>query len=85
MDGKQIFVSLSHGAQVGLSLLGVVNSYQAIRKLQGYEETTRKLAKWSSVVEEELYRTQTTQASGAIAVRLPQHQPHPHNPHNLHH
>jgi hypothetical protein len=70
MDGRTIFVSLSHGSLVGLSLFGAVNSYTAITKLQGYEETTKKLAKWSTTVEQELYKTRTTQGSGAIAVRL---------------
>lgn len=68
MDSRRIFVSLSHGSQVGLSLFGVANSYVAITKLQGYEATTKKLAKWSTTVEEELYKTRTTQATGAIAV-----------------
>lgn len=68
MDGKSTFVSITHGALVGLSLFGVVNSYVAITKLRGYEDTTKKLAKWSSVVENELHKTRTTQASGALAV-----------------
>lgn len=71
MDPRTIFVSLSHGSMVGLSLFGVANSYLAITNLQGYEATTKKLAKWSTVVEQELHKTRTTQASGAVAVRLP--------------
>ena len=68
MDGRAIFVRISHSALIGLSLYGAVCSYAAITKLRGYEETTKKLAKWSSVVEQELYKTRTTQASGAMAV-----------------
>lgn len=68
MDGRAIFVRVSHSVLIGLSLYGAVCSYVAITKLQGYEETTKKLAKWSSVVEQELYKTRTTQASGALAV-----------------
>lgn len=68
MDGRQIFVRVSHSVLVGLSLFGVACSYFAITKLRGYEETTKKLAKWSNVVEQELSKTRTTQASGAIAV-----------------
>ena len=68
MEGKVVFVTVQHLCQVLLSLYGAYFSYIAITKLRGYEETTRKLAKWSKVVEDELYRTQTTQATGAGAV-----------------
>lgn len=68
MDGRQIFVRVTHCALVGLSLFGIACSYFAITQLRGYEQTTKKLAKWSEVVEQELSKTRTTQASGAIAV-----------------
>ena len=68
MEGKVVFVTAQHLCQVLLSLYGAYFSYIAITKLRGYEETTRKLAKWSKVVEDELYKTQTTQATGAGAV-----------------
>ena len=46
-------------------------SYQAIWRLQGYEEQSEKAAQYSNVAAEQLHTTRTTQASGAVTVRSP--------------
>ena len=66
-----IFARLAHVSQIVLSSYGAYQSYVAINNLQKYEETTKKLAKWSDEVANQLHKTRTTQASGAVAVRLP--------------
>jgi aspartate/tyrosine/aromatic aminotransferase len=58
----------AHACQVALCCYGGYQSYLAITNLQKYEQTTKKLAKWSQQVDEQLRKTQTTQASGAAAV-----------------
>ena len=68
MDGKTLFLLLQHFCQLLLSLNGARVSYLAIINLQKYEETTKKLAKWSTEVENQLYKTRTTQAFGALTV-----------------
>jgi hypothetical protein len=40
----------------------------SISNLQGYEETSKKAAKYSNVAENQLHKTRTTQATGAVAV-----------------
>jgi hypothetical protein len=39
-------------------------------KLRQYEERSEKAAKYSNIAAEQLYKTRTTQASAAIAVRF---------------
>jgi len=63
-----VYLQLMFLCQVVLSGWGAYQSYIAITNLRKYEETTKKLAKWSSEVENQLNKTRTTQASGAIAV-----------------
>merc|ERR1712014_541482 len=58
----------AHACQVALCCYGGYQSCLAITNLQKYEQTTKKLAKWSQQVDEQLRKTQTTQASGAAAV-----------------
>jgi hypothetical protein len=60
-----------HLAQAGLCAYTGYMSYSAITKLQQYEEKSKKLAKFSSIAAEQLHKTRTTQASGAIAVSKP--------------
>ncbi|EMC96197.1 hypothetical protein BAUCODRAFT_70754 [Baudoinia panamericana UAMH 10762] len=59
-----------HVCQAGLSAWGGYQSYIAITNLRKYEETTKKLAKWSNTVEEQLHKTRTTQGAGAVAILL---------------
>lgn len=61
---------LLHLTQAALSLYGGYSSYIAITNLQKYEETTKKLAKWSGTVEEQLQKTRTTQGTGAVTILL---------------
>lgn len=61
---------LLHAAQAILSLYGGYSSYIAITNLQKYEATTKKLAKWSSTVEEQLQKTRTTQGTGAVTLLI---------------
>ncbi|PBP15282.1 hypothetical protein BUE80_DR013986, partial [Diplocarpon rosae] len=51
---------------------GIYNLYLAcisINKLQGYEDTAKKAAKYSNTAAEQLRQTRATQASGTISVR----------------
>lgn len=43
-------------------------SYSAIKHLRVYEDKTKKAAKYSNVVQHQLYKTQVTEASGVGAV-----------------
>jgi len=61
---------LLHLAQAALSLYAASTSYTAITNLQKYEATTKKLAKWSGTVEEQLQKTRTTQGTGAVTILL---------------
>lgn len=44
-------------------------SYTAIQKLLLYEERTEQAAQYSHTAADQLHKTRTTQASGAVAVR----------------
>ena len=68
---KMGLLALPHAAQAILSCYGLYHSYQCIMKLRQYEERSKKAAKYSNIAAEQLYRTRTTQASAAIAVRFP--------------
>jgi hypothetical protein len=57
-----------------LSGYGLFLSYQNITRLQQYEQQSEKAAEWSNTAAERLHKTRTTQASGTISVRFPQHQ-----------
>jgi len=61
---------LLHASQALLSLYGGYSSYIAITNLQKYEATTKKLAKWSNTVDEQLQKTRTTQSTGAVTILL---------------
>ena len=68
-------LALPHAAQALLSCYGLYHSYQCIMKLRQYEERSEKAAKYSKTAAEQLYKTRTTQASAAIAVRFPRATP----------
>jgi hypothetical protein len=69
MSAPNNFMRLLHLVQAALSTYGLYNSYLAITNLQTYEETTKRLAKYSDEVGKQLQQTRTTQATGALAVR----------------
>jgi len=69
MKTTMLYLQLMLICQAVTSCYGAYQSYVAITNLRKYEETTKKLAKWSSEVEYQLHKTRTTQASGAVAVR----------------
>lgn len=67
--GRDFLLRGQHVAQLFLSLYGGALSYVAITNLRKYEAASKKLAEWSSTAEHELWKTRTTQATGALAVR----------------
>lgn len=69
-SSKMGLLALSHAAQAILSCYGLYHSYQCIMKLRQYGERSEKAAKYSNTAAEQLYKTRTTQASAAIAVRF---------------
>lgn len=62
------FLFLLHASQVGLSLWAGKHSYEAITRLQKYEDTSEKAAKYSGHAQHELHKTRTTETSGAVVV-----------------
>jgi hypothetical protein len=65
-----MFLQILHLAQAALAGYGAQQSYIAITNLRRYEETSKKLAKYSNEAERQLHKTRTTQTSGAVAVLL---------------
>ncbi|KAI3326866.1 hypothetical protein HD806DRAFT_485179 [Xylariaceae sp. AK1471] len=63
-----MLLKLIHLVQVVIAAYGAMQSQVAITRLLKYEDATKKLAKISSEAEHQLYRTRTTQASGAVAI-----------------
>jgi len=59
-----------HSAQALLAAWGGFQSAIAITRLQTYESASEKLADWSSEAARQLYKTRTTQASGALSFVL---------------
>lgn len=57
-----------HVLQSILCIEGLYVSYVSITNLRQYEEQTKQAAKYSNTAEHQLYKTRTTQASGALAV-----------------
>ncbi|KAI0203408.1 hypothetical protein F4808DRAFT_418623 [Astrocystis sublimbata] len=57
-----------HVAQLVIAAYGALQSQVAITKLLSYEETSKKLAKVSDTAAQQLHKTRTTQASGAISI-----------------
>jgi hypothetical protein len=61
-------LSISHALQASFSAYTLYLSSISIRNLQKYEETSKKAAKYSNIAEQQLHKTRTTQASGALSV-----------------
>ncbi|KAK4996192.1 hypothetical protein LTR66_004137 [Elasticomyces elasticus] len=59
-----------HTIQAALGVYGLYVSYISITNLRQYEETTKKAAKYSDTAAEQLHKTRTTQAAGAITILL---------------
>ncbi|KAI1161652.1 hypothetical protein F5B18DRAFT_425715 [Nemania serpens] len=57
-----------HVAQIIIAAYGAMQCQVAISRLLEYEDATKKLAKISSEAERQLYKTRTTQASGAVTI-----------------
>jgi len=57
-----------HTCQVALSGYSLYLASVSISNLQGYEETSKRAAKYSDTAAHQLHKTRTTQASGTIAV-----------------
>ncbi|PPJ53173.1 hypothetical protein CBER1_11727 [Cercospora berteroae] len=66
--GREIILRGPHLLQFAYCLYGGALSYVAITNLQKYEATSKKLAEWSKEAENQLWKTRTTQASGALAI-----------------
>lgn len=64
-------LSLLTTFQAGFSAYNLYLFSIAIPKLQKYEETSEKAAKYSNMAENELYKTRVTQASGVGSVCPP--------------
>lgn len=62
---------LLHLGQAALAGYAGQHSYNAIIRLQKYEEQTKKAAQYSDTAGDQLKKTRTTQAAGAGAVRAP--------------
>jgi hypothetical protein len=61
-------LSILHALQASFSAYTLYLSSISIRNLQKYEETSKKAAKYSSIAEQQLHKTRTTQASSALSV-----------------
>ena len=61
-------ISLLHALQASFGAYTLYLSSISIRNLQKYEESSKKAAKYSNIAEQQLHKTRTTQASGALSV-----------------
>ena len=78
-------ISVVHAAQAGFSAYSLYLASISISNLMGYEETSKKAAKYSNTAAHQLHKTRTTQASGTLAVSPPAHHTRPlPSPHVLH-
>jgi hypothetical protein len=64
-------IILIHIVQASFSAYNLYLASIAISKLQKYEGTSKKAAKYSTIAENQLHKTRTTQACGTLAVSLP--------------
>lgn len=62
--------SVLYAFQAAYSAYNLYLASISISNLQQYEDATKKAAKYSNIAENQLHKTRTTQASGAIAVLL---------------
>ena len=60
-----------HLAQTCLNAYTGYMSHTAITKLRRYEESTEKAAQYLNTAAEQLHKTRTTQAAGAVSVGSP--------------
>jgi len=63
-----IILSILHAFQAAYGAYNLYLSSISIRNLQGYENTSKKAAKYSNTAADQLHKTRTTQASTALAV-----------------
>lgn len=68
METATLYFSLMYACQALLAVYGGFQSFLAIQNLRQYEATTKKLAKWSKTVEDQLWNTRKTQGAGAVTV-----------------
>jgi hypothetical protein len=66
--GRTVLLQGPHLAQFLYCIYGGTLSFLAINHLRQYEATAKKAAEWSKEAEKQLWKTRTTQASGALAV-----------------
>ncbi|XXH02584.1 hypothetical protein Hte_008962 [Hypoxylon texense] len=65
-----MILQILHLAQAALAAYGGKQSYIAITNLRKYDETTKKLANYSSTAETRRNKTYATQTSGVLALLL---------------
>jgi hypothetical protein len=63
-------LSVLYAFQAAYSAYNLYLASISISNLQQYEDATKKAAKYSNIAENQLHKTRTTQASGAITVCL---------------
>ena len=65
---KSAILTLVHASQAAFGIYNLYLASISISNLQGYEDMSKKAAKYSNTAEQQLHKTRTTQASGTIAV-----------------
>ncbi|KAL2062252.1 hypothetical protein VTL71DRAFT_6518 [Oculimacula yallundae] len=65
---KSQILTVIHAAQVAFGIYNLYLASNAINKLLGYEDMSKKAAKYSKTAEKQLHMTRSTQASGTIAL-----------------
>ncbi|CZT48369.1 uncharacterized protein RSE6_09053 [Rhynchosporium secalis] len=67
---KSAILSVVHVVQVAFGIYNLYLAADSINKLLGYEDMSKKAAKYSKTAEKQLHMTRSTQASGTIAKQL---------------
>lgn len=65
---QSAILTLVHASQAAFGIYNLYLTSISISNLQGYEDMSKKAAKYSNTAEQQLHKTRTTQASGTIAV-----------------
>ncbi|KAK0105299.1 hypothetical protein ONS96_004695 [Cadophora gregata f. sp. sojae] len=65
---KSATLTLVHASQAAFGIYNLYLAATSISNLQGYEDMSKKAAKYSNTAEQQLHKTRTTQASGTIAL-----------------
>ncbi|KAG4443530.1 hypothetical protein IFR05_001003 [Cadophora sp. M221] len=65
---KSAILSIIHVSQAAFGIYNLYLASISISNLQGYEDMSKKAAKYSNTAEQQLHKTRTTQASGTIAL-----------------